>query len=489
MRHLKRFFPLMLMIFCLALVGCGGSGSSSTPNDPLADPGSGTDPGTTPITAQDPKVNLSVTSDRQQIDVNIGTVLLTAKLFSSADLTYIDPITGETLFAKAGDPLPNKAVTFKILAGPSAISYTTPVTDKNGVSTAVMTTGDVNYTTNVIIEASTTVDGNVYRAYTTLQLVRGTGVIKFITTKSPTDPDGTLNTLDKTVNVEFAGRQFEYMQSVPFKVTDSNGNPRVGVPITLSIDNQLTGTATVRINRTTVTTDSAGTGIFNIGVTMTAPQPNVVNTDSIIYTAVSNDTYPLIAYGGLIASLSTGASKSITIDPSSFPLYYSETDVTGSKLYFTISGGVTPYTVTATAPAWVSVSLLPDGHTVEATLIDASLWNGTASFTVTDSYGNTASTTPYIYRSYPTVRITPSSARFTETDVAGATISFVISGGFKPYAVTASNPSRVSVALQPDGSTAIATLVDASLWSGSVTFSVTDKNGTSSPSTSYIYRQ
>ena len=152
MRHLKRFFPLMLMVFCLALAGCGSS-SSSTSSDPLAPADGGTDPGTTPITAQDPKVNLSVTSDRQQIDVNIGTVLLTAKLFSSADLIYIDPITGETLFAKAGDPLPNKAVTFKILAGPGAISYTTPVTDKNGVSTAVMTTGDVNYTTDMSVSS------------------------------------------------------------------------------------------------------------------------------------------------------------------------------------------------------------------------------------------------------------------------------------------------------------------------------------------------
>jgi len=492
MHYLKSCFSLLLLFVCLALAGCGGSssGSGTAVSDPMAagTTGSGTGTGTTPITAQDPKVNLSVLPDRQEIDANIGTVLLTAKLFSSTDLTYIDPVTGEVLFAKAGDPLPNKSVTFKILAGPGTISYTTPVTDKNGVSTAIMTTGDVNYTTNVLVEASTTVDDNVYRAYTSLQVVRGAGIINFMTSKGPTDPDGTLNTLEKSVDVAFAGMQFEYMQSVPFKVTDSNGNPRVGIPVTLSIDNQLTGTATVRINNPTVTTDSTGSGIFNIGVKMTAPPPNVTNTDSIIYKAVTSGTNPLVAYGGFISALTTGPPKQLTIDP--LLAYFSETDTVGAKKYFTISGGVTPYTVIATSPAWVSVALLADGHTVEATLVNASLWSGAASFTVRDAYGNTTIFTPNIYRAdYGQPHISPLSASFASTDVAGATINFTISGGTKPYIVTASNPSRVSVALQPDGITAIATLVDASLWTGSVTFTATDVNGNSVIFTPVIYRQ
>lgn len=470
---------LAATLVLLALAGCGnGSNSGATTNNPFST-GSENGTGTTPVTAQDPKVNLSVTPDQQQIDANIGTVLLSAKLFSSADLTYIDPVTGDVLLAKAGDPLPNKAVTFKILAGPATISYTTPVTDKNGISTAVLTTGNVNYTTNVLIEASTTVDNNIYRAYTSFQVVRGTGVITLSSDNI---------TLDKTVDIQFSGQQFEYLQSLPFKVTDSNGNPRVGVPVTLSVDNQLTGTAAVRINNPTVTTDSAGRGIFNIGVKMTAPSANVINSDSIIFKAVTNDANPLVAYGVLMASLTTGSPKPLSVNP--LLAHFSETDTAGAKQYFTISGGVTPYTVIATTPARVSVALLSDGHTVEATLVNASLWAGAVSFTIRDAYGTVATLTPNIYRlDYGNLFISPASAKFSATDVVGATLYFAISGGTKPYTITASNPSRVSVVLQPDGVTAVATLVDASVWTGSVTFAATDSNGASAIITPTIYRQ
>src|SRR6266567_3541269 len=64
-----------------------------------------------------------------------------------------------------------------------------------------------------------------------------------------------------------------FEQLIPFKLTDANGNARVGVPVTLSVYSIDGDPAGVKIdflvtpitepNQQTVTTDSAGKGIFN----------------------------------------------------------------------------------------------------------------------------------------------------------------------------------------------------------------------------------
>lgn len=334
MRNLKRFFPMMLMIICLALAGCGSSGSGATPSDPLAPAGGGSGPitgGGTPITSQDPTFNLALSTDLikptdltilPQIDANIGTVLLTAQFLSIQGGVLLDPNDpGGDVKIDAGAPVQNQKITYKIIAGPGTITYPAYsgsaqgeniVTDSNGKSEAVYTAGNVLYTTNVIIEASTTIGGNTYRAYTQFQIVRGTGVIKFLTTQTATDPAGTLNTLSFSVKHDSTATTVTFPQLIPFKVTDSNGNPRVGVPVTLDMYSQ-SGTAGVVINylengvveptANTVTTDSSGAGIFNITVTVPVPvTPGFTYSEGIVYKAVTNDAIPLTAYGGFIVS-------------------------------------------------------------------------------------------------------------------------------------------------------------------------------------------
>lgn len=406
------FMSIMLLGLVLNLSGCGGSSGdkSSSVGDPFAaGGGAGTSAGTstTAITAQDPTFNLVLTTDLikptdltklPQIDANIGTVLLTAQCLSIQGGVLIDPNTPSgDIKIDPGAPVQNQKIEYKIIAGPGTITYpaysgSTPgkdiVTDSNGKVEAVYTSGNVLYTTNVIIEASTTIGVKTYRAYTQFQIVRGTGVITFVTTKTPTDPDGTLHTLDKTVAARFAGIQFTYMQQAPFKVTDSNGNPRVGVPITFSIESQLTNLATVTIQNPTVTTDSAGSGIFNIGVIMTAPAPGVTVTDSVIYKAVSNDANPLVAYGGFVSSLTTQVAL-LAIAPTSSS--FAAADAVGATRTFLVSGGSSPYAVNSDNSAKVRTTI--SGSVVTATLVDAALWTDTVTISVVDSSGQTASAT------------------------------------------------------------------------------------------------
>lgn len=204
MRHLKRFFPLMLMILSLALAGCGSSSSGSTPNDPLAPTDSGTDPG-------------SGTA------VNSGVIMFT----SSASLSP----GGQT---------------------------------------------------------------NMLEPYA--------GVV---------DPAVT-----PSVSV---------LQPIPFKLTDSNGQPRVGVPVTFyvysitsldpgdvtinflvptTIDGTIIGT-NPEPNQQTITTDSAGMGIFNVATNIASPASGSFTAVTVVFKAVTNDTVPVTAYVGRIYSLTT----------------------------------------------------------------------------------------------------------------------------------------------------------------------------------------
>lgn len=412
---MKRFqlFACLLLLSTLALAGCGGSSSGSTQaSDPFSNSTS-PEPNTTttPVTVQDPTFSLTITTDLNkptdltvlpQVDVNIGTVLLTAQLLNISDGVYIDPGTNQPI--AAGAPLPNQVVSFNILAGPGTIAYTTPVTGRDGNVNAIFTTGNVNYTTNVLIEATTTVDGKNYRAYTSFQIVRGTGVIMF-TDKAGTKPgeqsnmlepwskDGVDSTIVPSVDV---------LQLVPFKVTDSNGNPRVGVPITLSVYSITTlrpddvtidflvpsfpDTAVTEPNQQTITSDSAGMVIFNVAVNIKTPLPGSFTSSSVVFKARTNDPIPVTAYVGGSYSM-TSKLPTLVISPAAAS-FGTATDIT-----FTISGGVKPFGVTSNNTSRVTATLQPDGVTVVAHLVDTTAWTGSVTISATDSAGQTVSAT------------------------------------------------------------------------------------------------
>lgn len=377
MNRLRTVLFVLLPALSLALSGCGGSSGSGSFNPA---------PTTGPVTASSPtpsfsnvssaigKYTISLTVDRQTIDSNIGQLLATASITGS-DGTSID----------------DRVVTFSVSAGPATVdpALATVHTDSNGKAVTIVTPGNVFNTTNVILMAATTINGKAITAYAPFQIVRGSGVISFTTGKPPTDPDGTLFTLDEIVSSEFAGAEFEFMQQLPFKLTDGNGNPRVGVPVTISIDNQLTGNASTFFRNPKVITDSAGKGIFNVGVRMTAPPVGVTHTDSIIYKAVTSEASgvpALLTYAGFVVSMTT-KSPTLVITPSS-AAFGSATD-----LDFTISGGVAPYSVSSSNSSLVSADLLSDGVSVKAHLVDSSMWSTPVKISITDAAGNTASAT------------------------------------------------------------------------------------------------
>jgi hypothetical protein len=189
------------------------------------------------------------------------------------------------------------------------------------------------------------------------------------------------------------------MQLIPFKVTDSNGNPRVGVPVTLSVYSITTlNPNDVIINflvppvmeptQQTITTDSAGQGIFNTTVTLLTPPPGGVNIVDVVFKAVTNDAIPVTAYVGNTYTLSSKLPP-LTLAPSN--LSFAAGDVVGATRTFAISGGVAPYTVNSSNTARVTVSR--SGTILTATLADAALWTEVVTISVLDSLGQTASAT------------------------------------------------------------------------------------------------
>lgn len=320
LRLVRLLFSGLLPVLMLYLTGCGGSGSSTS--DPLgagtpsssnqADQAS-TDP-TMPVTAQDPVFSLEISTDlktptdlsyQPQIDSDNGTVLLTARLLNVAGGVFLDPLTGQR--TEAGSPVPNQAVSFKVLAGPGVIGYATPLTDKNGEAKAVLSTGNVQSTTNVIVEASVTVDGKNYHGYTSFQVVRGTGVIMFTDAAGlkPGEQNSMLAPQEKDVDPTVT-ESVTFLQLIPFKLTDANGNPRAGVAVTLSVYSSAGGTGEIAVDpmaasgpgSQTVTTDAAGMGIFNILVTLASPEMNSFTAGSVVFKAVTDDSNPVTGYVG-----------------------------------------------------------------------------------------------------------------------------------------------------------------------------------------------
>lgn len=359
----------------MALAGCSGSnGGDSTASDPLASAAGAGAPIFGTISSATGKSGISLTTDRSSVDVNNGQVLVTAKLIVNN-------------VAVSGVP-----VTFSIKAptnGPATIEagLTTVTTDSNGIAVTRITTGNTLVTTNVIVQGTGTINDQTATATTTFQIVRGSGIIKIGT-------DGLLDPLSSTVDPNLVSGE-RYLQQIIFKVTDSNSNPRVGVPVTLSLYSQ-TGASTVIIdylktpitepNQQTVTTDSSGLGIFNVSVTVAAPPPGLTNWDSIVYKAVTNDAIPIIAYvGGAYSVTSKLPPLVITPAVASFG--------TATDISFIVSGGIKPYSVSSNNTARVTATLQADGTTVLAHLVDVTAWTGAVTISAIDSSGQTVSAT------------------------------------------------------------------------------------------------
>lgn len=221
--------------------------------------------------------------------------------------------------------------------------------------------------------------------------ISGAGAITFETVKTSTDPDGTLISLSYTVPSSYAGTYWTFPQLLPFKVTDSNGKPRVGVSVTLSQSSNLNNLATSNVLPQTVTTDSTGAAIFNVGVRMQAPlAPGVPSIDTIVYQAVTNEPDPLMTYGSFEVTMYTSMST-MTVAPASQA--FAATDIAGATRTFTVFGGDGSYNAASSNSSLVTASIT--GTTLTATLVDDSTpaWTDTVTLTVTDGSGHSATAT------------------------------------------------------------------------------------------------
>ncbi|HEY6837589.1 MAG TPA: hypothetical protein VI389_02480 [Geobacteraceae bacterium] len=379
MRALLKMAFLLLPLYVLTLSGCGGNSPSGGSSDPFG--GTATTGGTggaqfsNVTTAGGTGVSgISLALDRTTVDANNGQVLATATLLSN------------------GAGVPGSQVTFSIVAptnGPATIDplLTTVSTDSNGKAVTRVTTGSTNSTTNVIVKAAGTINGQAAVAFASFQIVRGSGVIAI----------GDNGMLPKRTQDVDAYSTWTFEELIAFQLTDSNGNPRVGVPVTLSKYSQQRDSIVVidylsnpvtEPNQQTVTTDSSGRGIFNVSVTMTAFGPGLTNSDAIVYKAVTNDPTPVVNYVGQVYSLTSKVPVMVIA-----PTTASFSRALGiTTLDFNISGGITPYHVASANSSWVTATLSAP-NTVTATLQAAAPATGSTTISVTDSSGQTATAT------------------------------------------------------------------------------------------------
>jgi hypothetical protein len=305
MRFFKIVVSVVLPFFMLAIAGCGSSGSGGSTDwttTPPVTPGTGTKTTTIfgSISTATGRTGIAVSTDRASIDVN-GQVVVTARVVNN------------------GSGLSGVPVTFSITAplnGTATIdaALTTVTTDSNGTAITRVTTGNTLSTTNVIVSATVAIGAQTATANTTFQIVRGTGVISF----SGIPP------LSATINPGLVASK-TFQQPIQVTLTDSNGNPRVGAPVTMSVYTN-SGTSSVTFTQATVTTDASGTAIFNATITMAAPYPELVDVDSIIFKAVTADANPIVGYAAgyfTVTSDSTAVTEpviTLTTDRTSYDI-------------------------------------------------------------------------------------------------------------------------------------------------------------------------
>ena len=230
-----------------------------------------------------PRISLTIATDLARVDVNNGQVTATATLKDSNPLGSL--------------PISNQPVTFTILAGPATITSAGAATTADGSVKALITTGNTASTTNVLVQVATTVNGQVFQAVTTFQIVRGGGTL---TLSAPA-------VTSATVPAAGAGSQFGWRVIMPFTLLDANGNPRVGVPVNLSVfSSSAPGNFSI-FTPSTVTTDAKGTGIFNIQADVFAAGVGMQNTESVVWRVQTNDTIPVVGYSSSLFTVNTAA--------------------------------------------------------------------------------------------------------------------------------------------------------------------------------------
>jgi hypothetical protein len=315
MQILKSVLLLLVPIVLLSVSGCGSSSSgTASVNDPFSPTTGKTDQSGAifgNISTADGITGITLTTDRSSIDVNNGQVVVTATVVRNSAA------------------VPGVPVNFTIKAptnGPAAIEagLTTVTTDSNGVALTRVSAGDFLTTTNIIVQATVAIGSQTATTTTTFQLVRGNGVIMFtdLAGKPPGAQSNMLEPWEKKIFLDPAITSSMYvdaLQLIPFKVTDSNGNPRVGVPITLSVysisrpSNEIVtidflvpfttplpnlDPGITETNQRTITTDSAGMGIFNVRVRQVSPPIGSFTAIVVVYKATTNDAIPVTAYVG-----------------------------------------------------------------------------------------------------------------------------------------------------------------------------------------------
>ncbi|TSK09035.1 MAG: hypothetical protein FPO08_06985 [Geobacter sp.] len=304
MRYIVRAALLLLPVLVLTLAGCGSS-SSGTANPFVP----GTDTPTTPTgngTVLSYSLALSVTP-------------------TSGEGNVVGPnsivIATATLKDSAGNFVANQGIKFEAIEGAGDVTIDLPVvaTESNGKAVNFLKAGgSTTSAVDVIIKASTTVSGQLVTSVGIFKIMRSeSNIIKFITSKDTTDPDGTLNTLKVTLNAVDPPGERVLLQQLPFQILDNNGVPRSRVAVRISVYS-IVGNCTQddvfidspedpeKLNKT-VTTDDTGMGIFNGGVTLDVPEIGSENSCSVIYKAeatdLNDDTKTIFSYGGFIATL------------------------------------------------------------------------------------------------------------------------------------------------------------------------------------------
>ena len=312
MQILKTVLFLVVSLALMSLTGCGGGTNGSS-------------------TVQDQFNPASSTQNSTQVTTSTGTVLSYNMTLSTTDSTGTGTTVGPnstviataTLNDTSGNAVANQLITFKSdPASPVQIATQTAATDSNGKAIVFLTAPDTVSSTDVILVASTVVKSQPISAISIFKILRGSGnVINFITTKTPTDPDGTLNTVAVVVEGQPSPLPGKILlQLVPFEILDLNNNPRSRIPVTISIYSSI-GCPNVFIDSpasenpltTTVTTDESGRGIFNVGVPLDMPPEGGKNACSVVYKAEGpdflNPAATIYSYGGFIASLENKIPK------------------------------------------------------------------------------------------------------------------------------------------------------------------------------------
>jgi hypothetical protein len=295
MTFLKVRWLVVVMLALLTLAGCGGSGSKVAA-DPLAK-GNSTpvDPGTGKVI----NYTLSLLPAKSTVLAN-DTQLLTAMLVDADSR-----------------PIANQLVSFSIVAGPATAVTTTMRTDSNGIALGFVKTGSTAATTNVIVQASASLQGNNVVGYGNFQL-------------SPSDATLTSTKLSLSVP-SFTVKPKEQL-FVTALATDSSGNPLAGQVISWSVSAgpaaMLTTTATTDSNGTAVALVQAGnaTAVSNVIVKATT-SVNGSDVTAIIPFQVVPPTLSVLTY-----SMTMVPSKPVVDNNEEFYVTAMLTDSGGSPV-------------------------------------------------------------------------------------------------------------------------------------------------------------